>query len=148
MYLLDTNHCSFLLKGDQQVLQKLTELGDLLVATCVIVQGELMFMAFRSKHREANLQNIQSFLQEIKIFSVDKKVADLYGKIKSAFYDRFGPKDKRKKQKIENLGISENDLWIAAIAKRFGLIIVSADKDFQRLREVVDIPVETWLTSN
>ena len=51
MYLLDTNHCSHLLNSHPKVVQKLEELGDTLVATCVIVRGELIFMAFRSEQK-------------------------------------------------------------------------------------------------
>jgi len=43
------------------------------------------------------------------------------------------------------LGFGENDLWIAAIAKQFQLIVVSSDKDFERIREVENICLESWL---
>lgn len=147
MYLLDTNHCSKILDGYPQIIRKLKELGDTPVATCVIVCGELTFMACRSKHKEENLKKTKSFIDNITVYPIDNEVADEYGKIKSAIYQHFGPKEKakRKKIKLEKLGFSENDLWIAAIAKRFSLTIVSADSDFQRLQEVFDIRSETWL---
>ena len=44
------------------------------------------------------------------------------------------------------LGFSDNDLWIAAIAKRYGLIVVSADHDFQRLKGIAELSVESWWT--
>jgi tRNA(fMet)-specific endonuclease VapC len=146
MYLLDTNHCSHLLNRHTKVLQRLEELGDTPVATCVIVCGELHFMVFRSREKEINLKRLREFLQEIEIYHIDEIVAKFYGQIKAEIYDHFGPKEKavRKKTKLESLGFSENDLWIAAIAKRYGLIIVSADSDFQRLQEVDSLPVENW----
>ena len=45
MYLLDTNHCSQLLEKYPTVTRKLSDLGDVIVGTCVIVQGELVFGA-------------------------------------------------------------------------------------------------------
>jgi tRNA(fMet)-specific endonuclease VapC len=61
-------------------------------------------------------------------------------------YDHFSSKDreKREKTKIHKLGFSENDLWIAAIAKRNDLIIVSADNDFKRMKEALDILIVSW----
>lgn len=46
--------------------------------------------------------------------------------------------------KIHKLGFTENDLWIAAAAKKNKLIIVSSDTDFKRMQEVLDIVVESW----
>lgn len=148
MYLLDTNHCSKIIAKHPQLIRKLEELGDIKVSTCVIVRGELIFMAFRSKYKKENLENIINFVNKITVYQVDNEVADVYGEMKSAIYQRFGPKEKAKREKVklEKLGISENDLWIAAIAKRFGLTIVSADSDFQRLQAAVDIQAETWWT--
>jgi tRNA(fMet)-specific endonuclease VapC len=48
MYLLDTNHCSRIIDGDQNVIQALNNLGDTIVATCAIVRGELIYMAHKS----------------------------------------------------------------------------------------------------
>lgn len=48
MYLLDTNHCSAAILSDLNVLNRLASVGDTLVSTCVIVQGELIDMAERS----------------------------------------------------------------------------------------------------
>ena len=117
-----------------------------LVATCVIVQGELVFMAWRSEQQSENLRNVEAFLQKIKIYSVDNQVADIYGQLKASSLAHFGPKDKvkRRKAKLERLGFSDNDLWIAATAKRYGLTIVSADRDFERIKEVEDLTVEAW----
>jgi len=58
----------------------------------------------------------------------------------------FSPKDKSQRRiaTTDKLGFKENDLWIAAIAKQHDLIVVSADSDFQRLRLVEDLKIESW----
>ncbi|WP_280514236.1 PIN domain-containing protein [Anabaena sp. PCC 7938] len=60
---------------------------------------------------------------------------------------QFGSQDKRKRQttKLTEIGISENDLWIAAIALRHSLIIVSCDSDFERMRQVREFSLENWV---
>lgn len=80
---------------------------------------------------------------------MDRETADIYGQFNAEIIEHFGPKEKskRRKTRIENLGIGENDLWIAAIALRNGLTIVSADSDFQRMGEVRELAVESWLTA-
>ena len=49
MFLLDTNHCSYALLGNTQILDILTNLGNESIATCTIVKGELIDMAARSR---------------------------------------------------------------------------------------------------
>jgi len=146
MYLLDTDHCSQLLENNPTVTKKLSDLGDVIVGTCVIVQGELVFGASISKQREINLNRIKEFLNDINVYHIDQETANIYGSIKAAVVNRFGPKEKAKRRKFakKGLGIGENDLWIAAIAKRHGLIVVSSDGDFDRIREVEDLSVEKW----
>ena len=146
-YLLDTNHCSFLLKGHPSLIRKMDDLGDAPAATCVIVEGELVFMAHKSDHPSANAQRVSQFLRGIEVLPLDRDTADRYGELKAAVLERFGPREKarRKRTRLAELGFQENDLWIAAVAQRHGLTLVSADSDFARLSRLSDIAVENWL---
>lgn len=148
MYLLDTNHCSRLLQGHPVMIGKLKELGETPIATCVIVRGELIFMAHKSGRKDENLHQVYQFLSDIAIYPIDDETADIYGKLKASILEHFGPKEKVLRRKIElsKLGFGENDLWIAAIAKRYGLTVVSADQDFQRIKEAEELLVEAWWT--
>lgn len=148
MYLLDTNHCSQIINGHPNIVKKIKELDDAPVATCVIVRGELIFGAYKSERRDENLRNIESFLNDIDIIPLDNKVANVYGKLKAAVIDHFGPKEKARRRKftIDNIGIGENDLWIAAVAKSKGYTVVSTDSDFDRIKEADGINVESWLS--
>ena len=59
---------------------------------------------------------------------------------------RFGPKqkNKRRRTRLIDIGVSQHDLWIASIAIQHNLILVSADSDFKRIQTVRDLPVENW----
>jgi len=151
MYLLDTNHCFQLLYNHPGITQKLSQLGDkVFVATCVIVQGELVYMAHKSEQQERNLRRLERFLDDIEIYPISEETADVYGRLKAAIIDHFGPKERAQRRRItiEKLGFQENDLWIAAIAKCHGFTIVSMDSDFERIKEVEELFVENWLLSN
>jgi len=75
-------------------------------------------------------------------------VADNYGQLRAALMDHFGPKERAKQRRFElrHLGFSDNDLWIAATAIRFDLIVVTSDSDFARFAEVTALRYESWLT--
>jgi tRNA(fMet)-specific endonuclease VapC len=147
MYLFDTNHCSLAILGNQNVLNRLTEIENSLVSTCVIVQGELVDMAERSQRIEYNLALIHRFIQSIYIYNIDEFTATIYGQLKAALFNQFAPKEKskRRKTKITDLGFDENDLWIAAVALQHSLTMISADSDFQRIIQVRALSIESWL---
>lgn len=62
MYLLDTNHCTFLIEGEPKVVNRFRELGKVTLATSAIVAGELRFMAQNSQQKTANLIKIRAFI--------------------------------------------------------------------------------------
>ena len=147
MYLLDTNCCSKLLSNDSSVIEKLETLEDTPVSTCAIVRGELIYMAQNSERRDENLERFKSFLDDIEVYCVDDKTADTYGELKACLMKAFGPKAKRKRSKVKTrqLGVDDNDLWIAAVAKQHGLTVVSEDKDFERIAEADSaVRIENW----
>lgn len=146
MYLLDTTHCSHLLNGDEGIARKLAELNDTPVKTCVIVEGELVCMAVRSQRKEENERKVASFLNDIHVLPVDSKAAEEYGNIKNAVLTKHGStrNTTRRKTTLRSIGLSDNDLWIAAIAKRHNLTVVSGDGDFLRIKEAVPLSLENW----
>jgi tRNA(fMet)-specific endonuclease VapC len=148
MYLLDTNHCSRLILGDPNLVQRLGEVSDDNVATCSIVAGELVNMAEQSQQRSQNIVLVTNFLDSIYIYPIDSETAKVYGKLKAAVFDKFAPKDKNKRRKftVQNLGFGENDLWIAASAIQHNLTVITADRDFQRIQEVQQqLTLGSWL---
>ena len=149
MYLLDTNHCSAIIFGDPDVIARATEAGVDNLAISAISQGELLYMAENSKQVEENLVFIEEFLEDLPVYDVDSETSHIYAKLKAQIMNKFAPKDKnkRRKTKVTDLGVGENDLWIASIAIQNNLTIVSADGDFKRIREVWNFALESWYKS-
>jgi tRNA(fMet)-specific endonuclease VapC len=149
MYLLDTNHCSLAIMRNVSILNKLAELQSANIFISAIVRGELIYMAERSQRKQLNFALIHNFLDQVVFCPIDVNTADMYGQIKSKVFDRFAPKDKSQRRRftLQNLGFSENDLWIAATALLREMILVSADRDFTRIQQVCPLTVESWVQS-
>ena len=147
MYLLDTNHCSRLIFGEPTICQKVEQIGESLMATNLIVAGELIFMAQKSEYKTENLAKVNSFLADINIYALDENTTSIYGKLKAEIINQFGPKEKAKRRKfnLTKLGISDNDLWIASTAIQENLILVSRDEDFLRIKQVHNLSLENWI---
>lgn len=146
MYLFDTNHCSLILLDDSAIIHRIQAVGEPKIATTMITAGELVYMAENSTYRRENLSRIDQFLEDIRIYSIDENTAKIYGQIKAGLIREFGPKPKNKRKTTPTtaLGFDENDLWIAAIAIRHQLTLVSADTDFPRIKTVIDFSLENW----
>lgn len=147
VYLLDTNHCSRAIQVHPEVLRRLAANADRGVGTCVIVEAELLFMAYRSDRVVENLRDVRAFIAATRVYGIDGSVAETYAQIKVALLAHFGPRERaqRRRATIQQLGLTDNDLWIAAIAQRNGLIVVSSDGDFARIAEATLLAHESWL---
>ncbi|MEA2574197.1 MAG: tRNA(fMet)-specific endonuclease VapC [Chloroflexia bacterium] len=146
MYLLDTNYCSRIIQGESGRITRFQGLSDLDVVTSAIVRGELVFMAENSEQRESNLARVILFFRDVGVYPLDDETAEIYGQLKARLARHFGPKDKSKRRgfTIAQVGLTDNDLWIAATAIQHDLILVSSDSDFQRIQEAWAFPVEAW----
>lgn len=148
MHILDTNHCSRLMDGHSGLREKMIAAEDQEFATCAIVQGELEYMAERSQQKAANLRKVRNFLKDLEIYPVDGAAAQVYGTIKSRLLAHFAPRQQSRRQKVElhEIGFQENDLWIAAVALDLGGVVISADRDFLRIKEAIpQLITDNWL---
>lgn len=125
-YLLDTNIIIAIFKQDANVLQKLATATEIFVPITAI--GELYYGARHSAQVQRNMNEVQAFAAQAQILGCDLLTAELYGQIKNDL-------------KTQGFPIPENDLWIAAIARQHGLIVVTRDQHFQKVN---GLTVESW----
>jgi tRNA(fMet)-specific endonuclease VapC len=117
-YILDTNILIAFLNNDLNVVTKLKEI-DHFYTSCISV-GELYYGANISQKTEKNIEMIKGFLECLQIFNISSKTAIQYASIKAELKHKGTP-------------ISENDIWIAAIAQENELTVVSRDKHLLNL---------------
>lgn len=130
---------------------------------CAITVGECQYglkVAPKKDHKrqQAVLDILKAFPQ---IFEIDHKVAEEhYSDIKAGLFHKYAPKDAKKRARsnfieewidpasCKTLGIDEHDVWIAAVAMHYNLVLVSGDK-MQHIREVCGkkLHMENWKTS-
>jgi len=149
VYLLDTNHCSYVLNGNPDVCRRFYQIGQRLVAICPIVQAELIFMAQNSQRQLENIENVQNFIRDIRSYPITSITSEIYGEFKAELIRHYGAREKvkRRQTKLSDIGIQESDLWIASVAVEHDLTLVSADSDFRRIQAIRNLSLETWYTS-
>ena len=93
-----------------------------------IVLGELYYGARKSLQTKENIARVDEFAAISAVLGPTTATAKEYGEIKSALRNKRRP-------------IPENDIWIAAITKQYGLTLVTHDEHF---KEVEGIIIEAW----
>ncbi len=129
MYLLDTNICIALLKGNQAAVTKLARQSPDDLAVCTVVQAELYYGARKSEQVSANLKRLEAFFAPLRSLSFDDLCAQAYGSIRA---------------ELERAGtpIGPNDLLIAATARAYDLTLVTNNtREFAR---IVGLRLEDW----
>ncbi|TXB57466.1 type II toxin-antitoxin system VapC family toxin [Phaeodactylibacter luteus] len=100
------------------------------LAVSVVTIGEINSLIAQygyGKRRKKSIQNVLDKVLEIDINI--RKILDLYGQIDA--YSQGKLKDKKGNFTSRNMG--KNDLWIAATASAFDMVLVTTDQDFVHL---------------
>lgn len=130
MYLLDTNHCIFLINHKYpQVGRRLARQKVGAVAVSTITTAELWHGVENSARKEQNQTALGNFLLPLEVLPFDEKAAQAYGNIRC---------------QLERMGkvIGAMDLLIAAHAVSSGAVLVSQNLcEFQR---VPGLKLEDW----
>jgi tRNA(fMet)-specific endonuclease VapC len=129
-YLLDTNICIYIAKQKPlEVLARFRRLryGD--VGMSVITHLELVYGAWKSHYREANLQSLQSLERLIPVLPLDANVSHHYGQLRAELESKGAP-------------IGAYDLLIAAHALALGLTLVT--NNVREFRRVPQLSIENW----
>ena len=114
MVLLDTNIVIYLLKKNQEVIRFLGGFSQVQFSISMITRFEVLIGA---GHDEMSLLEAESYLDDFQNLDLNKEI------IHEAVVLQRNHKDKLKFK----------DLLIAATAKNYGLLLVTADADFQKI---------------
>jgi tRNA(fMet)-specific endonuclease VapC len=129
MYLLDTNVCIRLLKGDPVVEARLRDHHPREIRLSSITKAELLYGARHSSQIERNLRRVAEFAQPLISLPFDDVCAEHYGRIRADLALHGKP-------------IGPADLWIAAIAQTHDLTLVTHNtNEFCR---VPGLRLEDW----
>ena len=130
-YLLDTNICIYIAKGQPLVVRERFARHALHeLAMSVITVGELRFGAEKSQARERALATIEQLVQLVQPCALPLTAAEHYGDIRATLHR-------------QGLPIGNNDLWLAAHARAEGWTLVT-----NNTREFVRVPglqTENWV---
>jgi tRNA(fMet)-specific endonuclease VapC len=123
---LDTNIIIDVFQGDEALAEKIYNLP--VFYTSSIVLGELYIGINRVVNKAGHLKKLLAFLELCTILDIDKTTAEIYGEITAGLYKKGKP-------------IPTNDIWIAATVKQYDLKLISRDKHFG---EINNILLESW----
>jgi len=114
-YLLDTGIVIALFANERSVVEQIEDAEEIFIPSIVI--GELYYGARKSGRVRENVARIDLFAEANVVLLCDNETSRWYGVIKDLL---------RQKGSM----IPENDVWIAALALRQGLILVTRDNNF------------------
>jgi tRNA(fMet)-specific endonuclease VapC len=133
MYVLDTDHCVGLLRGNEGVLSKLKSLDDDIeigLYTTTITAAELFYGAYRMPNPEQRIQEVNAFLSDMEIHDLDLGAARIYGQLKAELAGRGEL-------------LADNDLFIASIALSCNLTLVTHNT--HHYERIPNLCLEDWM---
>lgn len=130
-YWLDTNHVSRLLEGEGRLLSQLqaAEAGGDRFGITPTILGELYFAVYASRRQAENLRRLSGLAAALNVYPFDAGAAEEFGRIQA-------------EQRLKGRPIPPLDAQIAAVARRQGLTVLTADRHFDF---VDNLPVANWL---
>jgi len=160
-YLLDTNIIVYWFDERrseyQRVVQHIQELPDATpLMISAITLGEIEYGLQVARIDTLKQEAFRAFISTNlpMVLDITKATRISYGSLRASVFEKYAPTEKRRRglrpeQLIDpvtsrELGIQENDLWIAAQALEYNLVLVTNDK-MDRIRDVCeDLQVENW----
>ncbi len=113
--LVDTSIVVDYLRQDLSPHQRIDRIEDVFLP--LVVLGELLYGAYKSKQKEKALAQVREFYHGCIVIPPDEATAEFYGQIKAALA-------------APGKTIPENDAWIAAVARQHDLPVATRDRPF------------------
>ena len=122
--LLDTSGYSALFRGDEHVKAILQEAGE--VALTPVILGELLAGFSGGRFETRNRDLLKEFLAtpRVRVYPIDGETSERYAAVWLHLRQQGTP-------------IPTNDLWIAASAMQHGLKVLTADRHFLKIPQVL-----------
>jgi len=122
--LLDTTAYSAMRRGDQRLLEPIQEATEIVLSSVVI--GELLYGFAGGRLEPGNRRLLREFTESerVRIVDIDGETAEHYASIRNYLRGKGTP-------------IPTNDLWIAASAAQHGLKVLSLDRHFKEVPQVL-----------
>jgi len=130
-YLMDTNHASRLMDGAEPILSRVRSgiaRNDTFFLSMTVV-GELYYAIYASQRMDNNLMRLQALRALVPTLPFDEAAAEEYGRIQA-------------EQKARGRPIPGTDAQIAAVARRHGLMVLTADRHFHFIN---GLTLANWL---
>jgi tRNA(fMet)-specific endonuclease VapC len=160
-YLLDTNIVAYWFderrSEHERVVQHIQELPDATpLMISAITLGEIEYGLQVARIDILKQEAFHAFISTNlpMVLDITKATRIYYGSLRASVFEKYAPNARRRRglrpeQLIDpvtsrELGIQENDLWIAAQALEYNLVLVTNDK-MDRIRDVCeDVQVKNW----
>jgi predicted nucleic acid-binding protein len=122
--LLDTSAYIAFLKGHPGIKQAIQKADEINLNP--VVMGELLAGFMKGRRAPQNREILQEFMgsPRVRLMAIDEETSERYAAIFNYLREKGTP-------------IPTNDLWIAATAMQFGLRVVTTDRHFQKIPQVM-----------
>lgn len=137
-YLFDTNIWSYAFDGAEFVTERIQKLEKSQIYLSSVVWGEVIFGA--KTNPKFDFDQYKEFILRDKplILPIDENVAEAFGILKAAIFEKKSNRTLRSKtgrasllktpMASKDMGVHENDLWVAAQALAYNLILVTNER--------------------
>ena len=127
--LLDTSAYSALFRGEEQVKYILQEVEE--VSLTPVILGELLAGFTGGRFEARNRELLKEFLEtpRVRVYPIDGETSERYAAVWLHLREQGTP-------------IPTNDLWIAASAMQHGLSVLTADRHFLKIPQVLTKIIE------
>lgn len=134
------------------VRQRLADLDGLIYIPSISI-GEVEYGLGVSPNIDAERHRaVRLAMSAYEVLSVDSHTGEVYGQIRARLFTQYAPRNQRgrlARKYVEDLtdsttgkdlGIQENDLWIASVAVQYNLVLVTFDRaaGMRRVVEAAD----------